>query len=215
MTPFKVCCIQSEAEMALAAGAGAAFGGLVGAMPSGPGPIDDARIRAIAAAAPAGIVPVLLTARRDAAEIVDHVRATGVAAVQIVRPVPAAVRLAVRGALPGVEILQVVHVEGPGVVAAAVAAAEGADYVLLDSGRPGAAVAELGGTGRVHDWTVSARVVRAVGVPVLLAGGLGPANAAAALRAVAPWGLDVCSGLRDPEGALLPERLDAFARALA
>jgi len=209
----KVCCIQDEAELALAVEAGADFAGLVGWMPSGPGPIEEERITRLAAAA-SGITPVLLTARTETDGIAAHVRAAGVRAVQIVRPVGVGVRRALRCALPGVRILQVVHVEGPASVAAALDAAEGADYLLLDSGRPSAPVTELGGTGRVHDWTVSARIVESAPIPVFLAGGLRPENVAGAVRAVRPHGVDVCSGLRDAAGRLEPARLSAFMRAV-
>lgn len=67
---------------------------------------------------------------------------------------------------------------------------------LLDSGRPGAKVAELGGTGRVHDWTVSREFVRRSPKPVFLAGGLNPANVKVAIETVAPYGVDLCSGVR-------------------
>ncbi len=211
---FKICCIQDEAELGLAAAAGARFVGLVGAMPSGPGPIPDAEIARLAASA-SGVTPVLLTARTAADDIAAHVRATGVPAVQIVRAVAPPVRLALKRALPALEILQVVHVQGPDAVEEAVAAAEGADWLLLDSGRPSAAVAELGGTGRVHDWTLSARIVEAAPIPVLLAGGMHPGNVADAVRAVRPRGVDVCSGLRDAGGRLIPERLRSFVGALA
>jgi phosphoribosylanthranilate isomerase len=211
---FKICCIQDEAELRLVAESGARFAGLVGWMPSGPGPIPDEDIARLAATAD-GVTPVLLTARTDAGDIARHVRATGVGAVQIVRPVPPSVRHALRRDLPGVEILQVVHVEGDTSVAEASLAADGSDWLLLDSGRPAARVAELGGTGRVHDWTLSARIVEASPVPVLLAGGLRPENVADAVRAVRPHGVDVCSGLRDTEGRLVPERLRAFVGTLA
>ncbi|MEQ9398849.1 MAG: phosphoribosylanthranilate isomerase [Longimicrobiales bacterium] len=214
-TRFKVCCIQDGVEMRMAADAGATFAGLVGAMPSGPGPIPDARIAELVAGAPTGITPVLLTERADAEGIADHLQVTGVAAVQLVRHVPAPVREELRRRVPGLTILQVVHVEGPASVAEAERLAEGADYLLLDSGRPGAAVAELGGTGRTHDWSVSAAIVAASPVPVLLAGGLRPENVAAAVQAVGPWGVDVCSGLRGTAGRLDQGRLTAFARALA
>jgi phosphoribosylanthranilate isomerase len=70
--------------------------------------------------------------------------------------------------------------------------------LLLDSGKPSAKTPELGGTGRTHDWDVSRRVVEAVGpVPVFLAGGLRPENVRAAIEAVRPFGVDVCSGVRD------------------
>jgi phosphoribosylanthranilate isomerase len=210
----KVCCIQSAAEVRMALEAGATHVGLVASMPSGPGPLPDEEIAGIAADAPADVTTVLLTSRTRAADIAAHVVATGVDAVQIVREVPAAVRHAVRQALPGIRIFQVVHVEGPEALAQAREAAEGSDTLLLDSGRPSRAVAELGGTGRTHDWSVSAGIVRRSPLPVFLAGGLNPENVAGALREVGPAGVDLCSGIRDEEGRLEPGRLAAFMQAV-
>ncbi len=209
---IKVCCIQSEAEVHRAVRAGATHVGLVGAMPSGPGPIDDGSIARIARAAPPDLTTVLLTSRTVADDIVEHVRATGVRAVQIVTPVPADARRAVRASLPDVELIQVVHVEGPESIDAAKRAEEASDMVLLDSGRPGDGTPSLGGTGRVHDWSLSEKIVASASVPVMLAGGLRPNNVAAAIRAVRPAGVDVCSGLRAESGRLLPEVLEAFVR---
>lgn len=210
----KVCCIQSEDEVRLTAAAGATHIGLVGAMPSGPGPISDEDIVRIAGSAPDDVTTVLLTSRTAATEIVAHVLDTGVDAVQIVQEVAPSVRHAVRQALPGIQIFQVVHVEGETAVAAAREAAKGSDYLLLDSGRPSAEVAELGGTGRTHDWSVSADIVRRSPIPVFLAGGLAPENAAQAIRAVGPAGVDLCSGVRDSDGRLEPGRLAAFMEAV-
>lgn len=215
MTAVKVCCIQSADEARLAAAEGAAFLGLVGAMPSGPGPIPDEVIARVVREAPAGAVPVLLTSRVTAADIAAHVRGTGAPAVQIVQTVPPGVRRELRGLIPGVTILQVVHVEGPGSVAEALEAAAWADHLLLDSGRPSAPIPELGGTGRVHDWLVSAEIVARAPVPVFLAGGLRPDNVAEAVSAVRPFGVDVCSGLRDAAGRLDGARTRAFMEALA
>jgi len=210
----KVCCMQNEGEVRLAAEAGATHVGLVGPMPSGPGPIPDEDIARIAASAPDTVTTVLLTSRTLAADIVAHVMATGVDAVQIVQQVPASVRHAVRQALPGIQIFQVVHVEGPAAVAEAREAAKGSDYLLLDSGRPSAAVAELGGTGRTHDWSVSAKILLASAIPVFLAGGLSPENVAEALAAVRPAGVDLCSGIRGGDGRLDLPRLGLFMEAL-
>jgi phosphoribosylanthranilate isomerase len=210
----KVCCIQSEAEAMLASEAGARFVGLVGSMPSGPGPVPDDVIARIAASVPAAVTSVLLTSREEAAAIVDHVRTTGVRAVQLVRPLSVRVRREVREELPGVRILQVVHMQDRTSAPQALDAAEEADYLLLDSGRPDARIAELGGTGRTHDWALSARVVEEAPVPVFLAGGLHPGNVAEAVASVRPYGVDVCSGLR-PEGRTLDEgRLREFMERL-
>jgi phosphoribosylanthranilate isomerase len=211
---IKVCCIQSESELADAVAAGATHVGLVAAMPSGPGPIEDHEIAALVSVASDAVSTVLLTSRTDASGIVRHVVETGVDAVQIVGAVAAGVRRAVRQAVPGIAVWQVVHVEGDAALAEAREAAEGSDLLLLDSGRPSAAVPELGGTGRTHDWSISAEIVRRSTVPVLLAGGLRPDNVGGAVRAVRPAGVDVCSGVRDEARALQRARLDAFVRAV-
>lgn len=213
-SPFKVCCIQSreEAETALAAGAAAI--GLVAEMPSGPGPISDDRIAAIAAGMRGRVRTVLLSSRTDAAGLIDHVRSTGCDTLQIVDHVGQDVRAAVREALPHVAIWQVLHVEGEASTGLVAELSAGADALLLDSGSPSAATPQLGGTGRVHDWTLSGRIVAASPVPVWLAGGLTPLNAADARGTVRPHGFDVCSGLRRG-GALQTDLLAAFAAALS
>ncbi|MFX5705237.1 hypothetical protein ABTE52_19850, partial [Acinetobacter baumannii] len=74
-------------------------------------------------------------------------------------------------------------------------------------------VAELGGTGRAHDWAVSAAFVRATEKPVFLAGGLTAANVAEAIGQVRPYGVDLCSGVRTG-GQLDPQKLFAFVTAV-
>jgi phosphoribosylanthranilate isomerase len=86
--------------------------------------------------------------------------------------------------------------------------------LLLDSGNPRAAVKELGGTGRTHDWDTSRRIRDTAGGPVFLAGGLRPDNVAAAIAAVRPWGVDLCSGVRR-DGRLDRALLADFVRAVA
>ena len=56
------------------------------------------------------------------------------------------------------------------------------DAILLDSGNPSLAIKELGGTGRTHDWAVSARIRESLAVPLFLAGGLTPENVGEAIR---------------------------------
>lgn len=211
---IKVCCIQNEAELGIAVRAGATHVGLVGEMPSGPGPIPDEEISRIASGAPPGIMTVLLTARVDAVAIVDHVRAAGTSAVQLVQRVAPDVRIAIRDLLPGIEIVQVVHVEGRASTEVAREAAVGADYLLMDSGLPSADTPELGGTGRTHDWSVSAEIVARSPVPVFLAGGLHATNVREAIEIVRPAGVDVCSGLRDRAGRLVLDSLTGFVQSV-
>ena len=212
-TRVKICCMGSVAELRLAVQAGADAVGLVGEMPSGPGPISDALAAEIAAAAPPGVTPFVLSSRADGDALAAHARAVGVGVVQIVRHVDRAEHARLRRSAPGLKIVQVVHVEDEGSVDLARGYAETADALLLDSGRPGAAVEELGGTGRAHDWGLSRRIVEAVDVPVWLAGGLNPGNVADAIAQVRPFGVDLCSGLR-PEGVLDAGLLSGFMNAV-
>lgn len=209
MTAFriKICCMASLAEARMAADAGADLIGLVGPMPTGSGVISAERCAEIAREAPAWVSPVLLTASTDPAVLEEEIRACGVRVVQLVDHVDPALHAELALRLPDVRRLQVIHVEDQGALDLIAAYGEAPDGYLLDSGRP--SLAELGGTGRVHDWTISAEFVRRAPRPVFLAGGLDPGNVAEAIRTVRPFGIDVCSGLRTREG-LDAGRLAAF-----
>jgi phosphoribosylanthranilate isomerase len=209
----KVCCIADVGEARLAISAGASAIGLVSAMPSGPGPIGEDEIARVAAAVPAPTETFLLTCHVEADAIAEQQRRCGTTAVQLVDHVAAAELLRLRKLLPGIRIVQVIHVVGPESVDEARAVAPLVDTILLDSGNPRLAVKELGGTGRVHDWAHSRRICESVPIPVLLAGGLNPGNARAAFEQVRPHGLDVCSGLRTG-GRLDGDKLRDFFAAL-
>jgi phosphoribosylanthranilate isomerase len=195
-TRLKVCCISSIDEARLAIRLGADALGLVGEMPSGPGPIDDGLIAEIAATVPPPVATFLLTSRIIPDHIVDHVLATRVNTVQLVDEVPDAAYAALRRHAPAVRIVQVLHVQHNGVLEEAARLAPLVDAFLLDSGRPAAAVKELGGTGRTHDWSISARLIAASPRPVFLAGGMRPDNVAEAIRTARPFGIDLCTGVR-------------------
>lgn len=210
---IKICCISSveEAKMAISQGADAL--GLVGAMPSGPGVIDDATIREIVQLLPDEIDTFLLTSEITAEGIVAHHWRAPTTTLQLVdTPIEGAYRK-VRELLPAVTLVQVIHVLDEVSVEEALLAAQYVDCLLLDSGNPRLAVKELGGTGRVHDWSLSKRICESVDIPVFLAGGLYAGNAVAAIEAVQPYGLDLCSGVRT-DGKLDAQKLEAFIKAV-
>lgn len=207
---LKVCCIASREEAALAVRHGASAVGLVSAMPSGPGPIEESLIAEIAAAVPPPVATFLLTSATTANAIIEQIRRCRPTAVQLVDAVAPAVYAELRLAAPATKLVQVIHVQDDSMVAEAVEAARHVDALLLESGNPKLAVKELGGTGRAHDWRLSRRIVEASPVPVFLAGGLNPGNVREAMAAVRPFGIDVCSGLRT-EGRLDEAKLAPFA----
>ena len=209
----KVCCIASEEEAALAIRMGASAVGLVSRMPSGPGPIPESRIRDIARTVPPGVATFLLTSETTAEPIIAQQQYCGANTLQLVDEVGPGVHSALRKALPGIRIVQVIHVRDEGALTEAREVAAHVDAILLDSGNPSLATKELGGTGRAHDWAVSRKIRDAVPVPVYLAGGLNPRNVGQAIAQVEPFGVDVCSGLRT-DGRLDPTKLEQFMRAV-
>jgi len=192
----KICCIGSIEEARLAIRHGASALGLVSEMPSGPGVIPEESIAEIASSIPPFVTSVLLTSKRDAASILEQHRRCGTNAIQICDEIGIPSLDELRRSLPVVKIIQVIHVRGEESVEEAASVAPHVDAVLLDSGDPSLRVRELGGTGRIHDWSVSGRIRETVGIPVILAGGLDPENVAEAIRVVRPYAVDVCSGVR-------------------
>ena len=209
----KICCISSIAEARLAIEAGASALGLVSAMPSGPGVISEEQIAEIAAIVPPPIATFLLTSKQDVESIVEQQRRCRTNCVQLCDWVTSGSLPELKGALPGVSIVQVVHVTGPESVEDAIAVASSVDAILLDSGNPSLAVKELGGTGRRHDWRLSQKIREQVRIPIFLAGGLRAENVGEAIQAVEPFGLDLCSGVR-ADGKLDREKLAKFFAAV-
>jgi phosphoribosylanthranilate isomerase len=213
MTRIKICCISSAEEAAIAVRQGASAVGLVSAMPSGPGVISEALITTIAATVPPPVATVLLTSQTEPHMIVAQQHRCRVNTVQLCDRIARDDYRVLREAMPGVTLIQVVHVTDEDAVAEALEMGQVADAILLDSGNQTLAVKVLGGTGRTHDWSLSARIVKHARAPVFLAGGLNPDNVAAAIAAVRPFAVDVCSGVRT-DGHLDVIKLRAFVGAV-
>ncbi len=212
-TRIKICCIASAGEAKMAIDHGADALGLVGEMPSGPGPIPDWLIAEIVKTIHPPVASFLLTSEQSSEEIIYHVKRVDTNTVQIVDELTAGTYRDIRSALPHLKIVQVVHVISEGSIEEALQYAEEVDALLLDSGNPKGAVKTLGGTGNVHNWEISREIVRQTRVPVFLAGGLHADNVLEAINKVQPFGVDVCSGVRT-EGKLDPNKLSAFIKAV-
>ena len=212
----KICCMGSVEEARLAIRHGAAALGLVSAMPSGPGVIAEELIAAIAATVPPGVSSFLLTSSQDTDAIVEQQRRCRVDTLQLVDRLERGEYRDLRDALPGVKLVQVIHIgqgDGEEAIEEAMQAAPFVNALLLDSGNRSLPIKELGGTGRVHDWAISRHIREVVAVPVYLAGGLNVGNVADAIRLVGPFGVDVCSGVRT-DGLLDEDKLRRFFAAV-
>ena len=126
----KICCIGAVDEAWMAIRYGASALGLVSEMPSGPGVIPEDLIATIAARVPPPVATFLLTSKRQSAEIVAQQRRTGVKTIQIVDRVEPDCYANLRRALPGISLVQVVHVTGPEAIERAVSVAPHVDAVF-------------------------------------------------------------------------------------
>lgn len=210
----KICCINSieEAKKAIKKGADAV--GLVGNMPSGPGVISDNQIQKIARNVPPPISTFLLTSETTAEGIIEHYKKTLTSTIQIVDSIDRSVYKSIKTELPWVKLVQVIHVIDDGSIAEAKKLSNYVDAILLDSGNPKLAIKELGGTGRIHNWEISAKIRSASDKPVFLAGGINKDNVIQAIETVEPYGIDLCSGVRT-NGKLDDKKLKDFFGVLS
>jgi phosphoribosylanthranilate isomerase len=204
VTRIKVCGIMNSAELLQAALAGAdAVGFIV--------EIDDSR-HCLSAKEAANLIKQVPIFTRSVAVIApDDVEG----AVKLAKQTGADV-LQVHGSLSAADLAELkgrVHQKLIASVASgsdlmkAQSYAASADAVLLDTLANG----KLGGTGAVHDWNRSAKIVEGLKVPVILAGGLNPGNVAAAIEKVRPYAVDSSSGL-ETGGKKDPQKILSFVR---
>jgi phosphoribosylanthranilate isomerase len=203
---------MEEAKTAVESGASAL--GLVGKMPSGPGVIDDELIARIARSVPPAVSTFLLTSETKPEDIICHYKKVYTSTIQLVDALEGRDYKTLRRELPGVKLVQVIHVLNENSVAEAIEISESVDAILLDSGNPNLNIKELGGTGRIHNWQLSLQIREQVKVPVFLAGGLNSGNVREAIETVQPFGIDICSGVRSA-GKLDRQKLEAFFEVIS
>ncbi len=210
---IKICCISSVEEAKTAIDFGASALGLVGKMPSGPGVIADELIARIVRLVPPAVSSFLLTSETKPDDIITHYKKVYTSTIQLVDALEGRDYLTLRNELPGVKLVQVIHVLDENSVTEAIEISESVDAILLDSGNPNLNIKELGGTGRIHNWQLSRQIREQVKVPVFLAGGLNSHNVREAIETVQPFGIDLCSGVRSV-GKLDRQKLEAFFKEI-
>lgn len=207
----KICGICSPEDLRASVEAGAdALGFLVGldyASEEQVSPVDAA---ALVRQVPPFVSTVLVTHRTGPSEILELCAAVPASTLQLHGDFPVDRIPELRDAFPHLKIIKAVHVIGPQSVDQARMAAKQADAVLVDTRTP----TRLGGTGQVHDWSVSRAIRDAIHpTPLVLAGGLSPENVLAAIEKVRPFGVDVNTGVSREREVKDPARVRAFVHA--
>jgi phosphoribosylanthranilate isomerase len=203
MTRVKICGLTREADVEAAVAAGADAVGFVADVPvDTPRELSAARAATLVAGVPPFVTTVLVTMGDSPDATVDLVERVGPDAVQVHGDVSPG-NLAYLTAKVDARVVVAVDADDPTDVRGY---DEVADALLVDSTDDSGG----GGTGRTHDWEATADLVRSVDSPVVLAGGLDPENVAEAVRTVAPYGVDVATGVEASGGVKDHDAVAAF-----
>jgi phosphoribosylanthranilate isomerase len=196
----KICGIRRSEDALLAAHCGAdAVGLLVGQQHSSPDFITAALAGEISRALPPSVEAVLVTHITEVDEIERLLLRSGIRAVQLHSEIATDSVANLRTRFPDLKVFKSVHVISADSVAYPEAFRNVVDGFVLDT--INLATDQVGGTGKTHDWSISRKIVeRFSDVPIILAGGLTSKNIRAAIESVHPFGVDVNSGTKGPDG---------------
>ena len=222
MFHVKICGVTDPDDARLAVAAGADAIG-INFVPGSPRRLDASAARAVVAAIPAHVLKVGVFAGASPADMLRLVRETGLDAVQLhghlFGPADAVDPPEACAALDGLRVIRAVRLQADGFEAArrwfaeAVRCGAAPAVALVDAGGgPGTAAGRLGGTGERVDWQALARE-KPLGVPLALAGGLGPENVAEAIRVSGVAAVDTASGVERAPGRKDAEKMRAFVAA--
>ncbi|HUB28796.1 MAG TPA: phosphoribosylanthranilate isomerase [Terracidiphilus sp.] len=204
---IKICGNTSLEDALLAADAGADAVGFVFA-PS-PRQVTAEQVAAITAHLPAQIEKIGVFVDAPLAQIINTVAQSGLTGVQLHSEVDREAVAQVRARLgPQFRILRVVQFASEAADRVQALSLDPAiDGVLVDSRTATAA----GGTGIAFDWSsAAATVFQGTNKPLIVAGGLNPANVQEAIATLRPWGVDVVSGVEAAPGRKDPTKVRAF-----
>lgn len=208
----KICGIRRPEDGLLAARLGAdAIGVLVGQEHASGDFIGAEEAARILRVLPPFVSGVLVSHWTDPQALLELIARVGPAALQLHSAIPVAAVRQLRQARPELTLLKAVHINHGNPLDTITAYGALVDGFVADSCNPD--TGQVGGTGLPHDWAVTAELVRRHAIPLLLAGGLSPANVAQAVRRVRPWGVDVNSGVKAVDGFKDAARLERFIQA--
>jgi phosphoribosylanthranilate isomerase len=193
--------VQTPAEAAALARLGVDHIGVLVGDGFFPRELSITQTNAIFAAVPAGHKRVALSLSANLDEVARIIAETRPGIVQLQAEIDdfsVTMTRALKRRFPEIPIMRAIPVIDETSIATAASYRGVADFLLLDTYDAG--TRQFGTLGRTHDWSLSRRIVDDVGIPVILAGGLGPENVAAAIAAVRPAGVDSKTRTDRPDG---------------
>ena len=174
--------------------------------------LTEKKAKNIIGALPPLVSSVLITYITNPLEAAVFSDFLGVNTIQLHAPVEKGVMSEIKSHIPNIKIIKSVNVTDKSAIETAKNYADEADAIILDTFDP--QTGKHGATGKTHDWSISAKIVETCPKPVILAGGLNPENVANAIDIVKPWGVDVHTGIENPDGSTNLKKAEAFVAAV-
>jgi phosphoribosylanthranilate isomerase len=201
----KICGITREQDLKAAVEAGADSLGFVVGVPSSARNLSLHEARGLIAKAATGTHCVAVTAFSTLAELIRIC--------EVLKPdylqLHGDLHSLKSTAIPPTRMIVAVDGKSPGALTTSLEMSKKFRFVLLDS----ADDKGLGGTGIAHDWALGSKIRDAIfPSPLILAGGLTPANVRRASEIVKPYGVDVSSGVEKQPGIKDHDKLFEFIR---
>lgn len=202
-TRVKVCGITNEDDLETAVDAGADAVGTICDVPvDTPREVDRSRAQELVAATPPFVTAVLVTMPTNAHETIDLAETVDPDALQLHGTVDPDALETIRSSVD-VSLLLAIDADDLETADQYDALVDG--FVVDTTDDQGA-----GGTGETHDWELTREASETLESPVILAGGLRPANVADAIETVDPFAVDVASGVEREGGVKDPDAVTAF-----
>lgn len=209
MVRIKICGNRTVEDISAAVNAGAdAIGLIAGVRHRSEDALEPQRAADLLRSMPVFVSSVLVTHLVTAEQVLQLHKAIPTSTIQLHDEIPVEEIRAIRQAIPYVPLIKAVGVVDETAIATAQSFETDVDAILLDTH----ITDRIGGTGIVHNWSISRRIAAAVRKPIILAGGLRPQNVSRAIEVVRPYGVDVNSGVEYPNGDKDPVRTRDFVR---
>ena len=210
MTRVKICGIKNIEDARAAYEAGADELGFHVALDGGRSPLTPESAAEMIRMLPGGVSSVVVTSATQPAQLIEIAGKTGARILQLYGDVTVETMREIKQAVPYMELWKVLNVSYESSIAKAKEYKGAADAIALDTLNK--ETGARGGSGKTHDWNISKKIVESVSIPVVLAGGLTPENVAEAIATVNPAGVDVNSGISNPDGSKDIEKVRAFIK---
>lgn len=206
MVKVKICGVANEEDAIQAALLGADFVGLLVEISFSEDSISRKKAKEIIKKLPLEVTPVFVTYLQKAEPIIEIAEEINPGVIQLHNDISVEEIGKIRNALPKIKITKTISVIDKKAIVEAQLFGKYVDYILLDTKVKGC----RGGTGQVHDWSISREIVKKAKKPIFLAGGLNPENVAEAIETVVPFAVDTNSGVKKGAGKKDYEKMKLF-----